>query len=184
MAVWVPLYWIHNGPDNFLWLCDTANFLVGLALWLESPLLFSAQAAGVLLVQLLWAADFLGRLVLGFHPIGGTDYMFDGGSPLWLRALSLFHLAMPPLLLWGVRRLGYDRRGWRLQTALVWALLPLTYFTTAPADNINWVWRPFGLEQTWVPPGVYLAFCLLAYPLLLFLPTHLLLSRWTRRRGA
>jgi len=184
MAVWVPVYWIHNGADNFLWLCDTANFVVGAALWLESPLLHSSQATGVLLVQVFWAADFLARLLLGFHPIGGTEYMFDATSPLWLRGLSLFHLAMPPLLLWGIGRLGWDRRGWRLQTAFAWGLLPLTYFATDPADNINWVWRPFGLEQIWVPPPVYLTGCLIAYPLVLFFPTHLLLSWWARRPGA
>ena len=32
MAVWIPVYWVHSGPENFLWLCDVANFLIGLAL--------------------------------------------------------------------------------------------------------------------------------------------------------
>jgi hypothetical protein len=180
MAVWIPIYWVHNGPANFLWLCDTANLILLPALWLESALLVSSQAVGVLLVQLLWAIDFLGALATGSHLIGGTEYMFDDASPLWLRSLSLFHLAMPPLLLWGVRRLGYDRRGFRLETVLVWGLV-LASLGADPERNLNWVWEPFGRPQTLVPHGVYLVVLLAAYPLVVFLPTHLALKRWARR---
>jgi hypothetical protein len=180
MAVWIPIYWVHNGPANFLWLCDTANLILLPALWLESALLVSSQAVGVLLVQLLWAIDFLGALATGSHLIGGTEYMFDPTSPLWLRSLSLFHLAMPPLLIWGVWRLGYDRRGFRLETVLVWGLV-LASLGADPERNLNWVWEPFGRAQTLVPHGVYLAVLLAAYPLVVFLPTHLALKRWARR---
>lgn len=181
MAAWVPLYWIHNDPANFLWLCDAANIVLLAALWLESALLFSSQAAGVLLIQLLWAVDFLGALVTGSHPIGGTEYMFDATSPAWLRAMSLFHLALPPLLLWGVWRLGYDRRGWRLETLLIWALLPPSFFLADPARNLNWVWRPFERPQTLVSPEIYFAFLFAAYPLLVFLPSHAALLLWAKR---
>jgi hypothetical protein len=183
LAVWVPVYWVQSGWQNFLWLCDVAVFLLGLALWLESPLLLSAQAVGVLLVQLLWTVDYVGALLFGVHPIGGTEYMFNAAEPWWLRGLSLFHIAMPPLLLWAVRRLGYDRRGWLLQTAITCALLPATFLLTDPARNINWLWRPFGVEQRWLPDAGFLVVAIAAYPLLLYLPTHLLLSRWTARRG-
>lgn len=185
MAVWIPVYWIHSGPENFLWLCDVANILVGAALWMESPLLMSAQAAGVLLVQILWCGDYFGRLILGFHPIGGTEYMFDEAKPLYLRLFSLFHVAMPPLLLWAVKRLGYDRRGWLLQTAITFVLLPATWLIVSPDRNINWVWKPFGKPQDLLPPPVYLLALCFLYPLLLYIPTHLVLSRWWRpgRRG-
>ena len=32
MAVWVPVYWQQNGPENFLWLCDFANWVLFLAI--------------------------------------------------------------------------------------------------------------------------------------------------------
>lgn len=178
MAVWIPVYWVHSGPENFLWLCDVANFLIGLALWMESPLLISSQAAGVLLVQILWCGDFFSRLLLGRHVIGGTEYMFDEAKPLYLRLFSLFHVAMPPLLLWAVKRLGYDRRGWLLQTAITFALLPATWLIVTPDRNINWVWKPFGKPQDLLSPPVYLLALCFLYPLLLYLPTHLVLRRW------
>ena len=180
VAVWAPVYLVHNGPDNFLWMCDVANLVMAVAIWRESPLLFSSQAAGVLLVQVIWAVDFLGRLFFGVHPVGGTEYMFNGAEALFPRLLSLFHLVMPPLLVWGLMRLGYDRRGWLLQTAIMWVVLPVTFLLTGPDVNINWVWGPFGKIQHVMPPWLYLLVNMAAYPLLLFLPTHALLSRWLR----
>src|SRR5262245_29585301 len=182
MAVWIPVYWVHSGPENFFWLCDVANLLVGVALWLESPLLISAQAAGVLFVQILWCGDYFSRLILGRHLIGGTEYMFDETKPLYLRLFSLFHAIMPPLLLWAVSRLGYDPRGWKLQTAITCVLLPATWLLAPPDRNINWVWKPFGKPQDLLSPPLYLLALCFLYPLLLYLPTHLLLRRWPRRR--
>ncbi len=181
LAVWVAVYWSAYGPENFLWLCDVANVVVGLAIWLESPLLFSSQAVGVLVIQAIWIIDVCSRLVIGSHLIGGTEYMFDPEKSLTLRGLSLFHVFVPILLLWAIRRLGYDRRGWRLQTALLWILLPVTYLVTDPDLNINWLWRPFGIPQTVMPELVYLGVEMLAVPLVLFLPTHAALAWWTRR---
>jgi hypothetical protein len=182
MAIWVPAYWHANGPSNFLWLCDFANFGVLAALWLESGLLASAQLAGVLLIQLLWAVDFLSALFSGAHPIGGTEYMFDSAQPLWLRGLSLFHLWTVPLLVWMVRRLGYDGRGWKLQSLLALVLLPLGQQLGTRDQNLNWMWAPFGSEQTLMPP---LLFAVVAAPIVaavLYWPGHWIAHRWLARR--
>lgn len=183
MLVWVPLYWIENGPANFLWVCDFANFVTLAAIWLESPLLATSQLAGVFVIQLAWAIDYFGRLLLGFHLIGGTEYMFDPAEPIWLRALSLFHLWTVPLLIWLVRRVGYDRRGWKLETAIALALFPLGQQIGTPEQNLNWMWRPFGIEQVWLPP---LVFAFLAIPLaalLLFLPGDWIARKLARASG-
>lgn len=177
MAVWIPAYWLGNGPANFLWLCDVANFFLWLGILLGSPLLVSSQAVGVLVVQIVWCVDFFTRLGAGFHPVGGTEYMFDASQPLFLRGLSLFHLATPLIVVYLLRRLGYDRRAWRLETGIASVLLPATYLLTDPALNINWLDAPFGVKQVWMSPLAWLAVALLAYPLGLFLPTHLALSR-------
>lgn len=183
LFLWVPAYWVMHGPVNFLWFCDLANFVVALALWRESSLLLSSQAVGVLLIQLVWIVDFSVALFVGSHPIGGTEYMFDAAEPLWLRLLSLFHVFVPFILLWGMARLGYDRRGLGVQCGLAWLVMPICFLWTDPALNLNWLWGPFGAEQTLMSPQVYLLFCLLAYPLILYLPAHWALSAWHRRRA-
>ena len=178
---WVPIYWIDNGPANFLWLCDVANILLLMAIWMESALLVSSQAVSVLLIQLAWVIDVGTRLVAGFHPIGGTEYMFESWRPLLSRMLSLFHVFVPILLLYAIWRLGYDRRGWRLQTVICWLVLPLSFWAGEPSENLNFLWAPFGIEQVWLPPTLFLVLCMIAYPLVIFLPTHGLLLAWTRR---
>lgn len=182
MGAWVPIYWTHHGPANLLWLCDVANFFVAAALILESPLLFSSQAVGVLVIQIVWVVDFFGRLLSGRHWIGGTEYMFDTADPLWLRAMSLFHVFVPILLIWAIWRLGYHRWGWRLAAVLVWLILPLSFLAATPDKNLNWLWSPFGIEQTLIAPGHYLLFCMFAYPAVLFWPTHRALLAWARAK--
>lgn len=181
LALWLPLYWRHYGPQNFLWFCDIANLGVGLALWLESPLLFSMQALSVLVVQVLYTVDLAGRAALGRHLLGGTEYMFDPVIPPAVRLASLFHVATPPLLLWALRRLGYDRRAFPIQIAFGWAVLAVSFVAFGPEKDLNWVWGPYERPQAWVSPWLWFAGCLAGFPLLLWWPTHLALSRWARR---
>ena len=176
MAVWVTAYWSYYGPAQFLWICNIAIFIIAIGLWLESPLLLSSQAVSVLVIQLLWSVDFLGRLIAGFHLIGGTEYMFESSGPLAIRALSLYHLVVPVLLIWAVRRVGYDRRGWKLQSLLTWIILPVSYLVGDPERNLNWLWAPFGVSQTLMPPTLFLCLMMAVFPVALFWPTHLVLQ--------
>ena len=112
VLVWAPVYWKQYGAQNFLYFCDLGNFLIALGLWLESRLIISWQAVGLLVFQTVYAIDLIGALLLGKHAVGGTEYMFDPAIPLLVRLLGLYHLMVPPLLLWAVRRLGYDQNAW------------------------------------------------------------------------
>ncbi|MBI3854402.1 MAG: hypothetical protein HY293_01790 [Planctomycetes bacterium] len=182
VAVWMPAYWQYYGPMNFLWFCDIGNLLLTAALWRESRLLFSWQAVSVLLVQIMFSVDIAGRLTLGFHPIGGTEYMWNPEYPLYIRLLSLFHVATPVLLVWGVARLGYDRRALAAQTVSAWIVLPLAWLC-GPARDINWTWGPFDKAQQALSPGLYLALCMTAFPILLYVPSHFGLAFLARRLG-
>lgn len=186
VAVWVPLYLQFYGPSTFLWFCDFANFAILAGLWRESPLLLSWQAVSVLIFQTAYTIDILGRLVIRRHLIGGTEWVFDDPSiPLRIRLASVFmHVAAPPVLIWGVRRLGYDRRALPLQIATAALLLPVCWLGWDAAINLNWVWKPFNKEQRWMPAGLYLVACIVGYAALLFLPTHLLLNRLFGRKDA
>lgn len=179
VAVWVPLYWRQYTASTFLWFCDVANLVILAALWTESALLFSWQAVSVLLFQIAYSIDVIGRALLGRHLIGGTEWVFDDATvPLHIKTLSVaMHLAAPPLLIWAVRRLGYDRRAIFCQIATACVLLPICWFVSDPVLNLNWVYRPFNKPQTWMSPGLYLLVCILGYTVLVFLPTHLLLKK-------
>ncbi len=175
VAVIVPVYLAYYGPANFLWFSDVALVVTGVALWLESPLLVSMMTVGVLLPELLWNVSLFTRLLTGVRVSGLADYMFDTRIPKWIRALSLFHVVLPVLMLWTLHRLGYDPRALPAQTALAWVILPLTYAVTKPEDNVNWVYGPGARPQRQVSPPLYLAFVLIFFPLIVYVPTHLLL---------
>ena len=173
VAVLVPIYWHHHGPANFLWFSDIALFAVLITLWTGDRLLPSMMAVGVLPFEILWMVDFAtaGQLM------GITGYMFDPALPLFLRALSLFHVAIPPLLIWMLVRQGYDRRAVWAQTLLAWVVLPASWLLASPQDNINGVYGPFDEPQTLLPPLVYLAGYMAILPLAVHLPMHALLRR-------
>jgi hypothetical protein len=179
VVVWIPLYWRQYSVTTFLWFCDFANFILLAALWRESALLFSWQAVSVLVFQLAYAIDILGRAAIGRHPIGGTEWIFDDPRiPGHIKALSVtMHLATPPLLIWAVRKVGYDKRALALQAATAAVLLPVSWLVGDPKDNLNWVWRPFNKAQTLMAPWLYLLVCIVGYTVLVFLPTHLVLKR-------
>lgn len=181
--VWAPVYWKQYGAQNFLFFCDLGNLLIAVALWTESALLFSWQATGLLVLQTLYTFDLVSALCFHQHLIGGTEYMFDAGIPLFVRLLSLFHVVMLPLLLWAIWRLGYDPRGWKYQTLTAWIVVPINYFWR-PERDVNWARGLFFREQRLVPGLLYLLAYLIVLPLVVYFPTHRLLLWWTRKHSA
>jgi hypothetical protein len=186
VAVWVPLYYRQWGFSTFLWFCDIANFMILAALWTESSLIFSWQGVSVLLFQIMFTVDVLGRAVVRRHLIGGTEWVFDDGKiPLYIKFLSVgMHLASPPLLIWAIRKLGYDRRAIWCQIATVCVLLPVCWWGWDATLNLNWVYKPFNKPQNMMSPGLYLLVCIVGYVALVFLPTHVVLARVLSRRAA
>lgn len=176
VLVWAPVYGRQYGAQNFLFFCDIGNFLIMLGLWLESPLIFSWQAVGLLAFQTLYAIDLIGAILSGRHAFGGTEYMFDPHISLLVRLLGLYHIVIPPLLLWAVRRLGYDGRGFKLQTLSLWIVVPINFFWRR-GYNVNWA-RGLGHEQHMVPAWIYLLAYLAVVPVVVYLPTHLALRHW------
>ncbi len=177
LIVWAPVYGRTYGAQNFLFFCDIGNVLIGLGLWLDRALIFSWVACGVLLFQTLYVVDLAGALASGHHLIGGTEYMFDPSRALPARLRSLFHVVTPPLLVWAIRRLGYDRRGWKLQTLTAWIVVPINHFWR-PEFDVNWARGLFFHEQHTVPGWAYLLAYLIVVPLCVYWPTHKALAWW------
>jgi hypothetical protein len=172
VAILIPVYIRQYGPGNFLWFSDLALFLGLAAIWLEHPLLASTQAIAVVVPESLWIIEFLLRITTGVRLVGLTDYMFDASIPAFVRAISLFHVWLPVVLVWMVFRLGYDRRAIAVQIVLGSVLLVTTYFLTDPEANVNSVHRWGSLRGPWP-----LALSAITFPLAFYLPAHLVLRR-------
>jgi len=161
------------GPANFLWLSDIALGLTTAAVITETALPASVAAVGALPLEIAWNAD----LISGGRLLGLAGYMFDRKLPVGLRALSLFHIALPPTLIWMLRKFGYDRRAFAIQCGVTWTVLPLTYALTDPANNINWTFGPGTRPQKRLPPLLYLTLATVVFPLLVHWPTHRAMRR-------
>jgi len=179
----VPIYWRQYGPANFLWFSDIALLVLVPALWLENALLVSMMAVAVIFFEAIWNIDFFTRLATGKSLIGLSAYMFDPKIPLFIRALSCFHIALPLLLLWTLHRLGNDRRAFVAQTILAVVVLPLSYLVSNPRENVNWVYGFGEHPQSTLPAGVFLLLVMVIYPIVVYLPTHLLFAKMFHTPG-
>jgi hypothetical protein len=176
LVLWFTAYWYAWGPANFIHLCDIAVILTCIGVWSNNSLLISSQAVSSVVIDIVWTLDVAARLVFGRHLIGGTEYLFDAAMPLWARLLSLFHVVLPIVLLWSLTRLGYDRRGWKLQSAILLPVLIASRFVT-PGQNLNFaVHDPF-LHRSYGPAAIHLFITYLFLVFVVYFPTHLLFTR-------
>ena len=184
-------YLMSYGATNFLYFCDQAVLLAFAGIWLEDALMISLCAVGILGPQLLWVIDFVAT-ILGYPLTGMTAYMLDSKRSLFLRAVSSFHGWLPFLLIYLVRRLGYDRRALPIWTAMATAtLLVCFFFMPGPRPdaglspvNINYVrGLSDSVAQRWVPPSVWLMGLIFGLPIVLYAPTHWLLRRFMPAAG-
>ncbi|MCC5828864.1 MAG: hypothetical protein JJU36_05395 [Phycisphaeraceae bacterium] len=184
VIVLIPFYAAGHGLANFLWFSNIALLSTVLTIWFRWPLLASMQLVSVGVLELIWTIDFTAGLLRGGDSlIGLAQYMFDEQINLHLRLLSLYHLFIPWVLFWLAWRLGYDRRAWWAQALLAWMILLICYFSTNPDDNINWTFGLGEQPQDMLPSWLYLMLIMIAYPVLVYLPTHLLVQkvmRWLR----
>jgi hypothetical protein len=176
LVAWFAAYWHAWGPANFLHLCDIAVILTCIGLWTNNALLLSSQAVSSVLIDIVWTLDVAARLILGRHLIGGTEYLFDATTPLWARLLSLFHIVLSFILLWSLSRLGYDRRAWKLQSAILLPVLIASRFVT-PDQNLNFAVQDPFLHRSYGPAPTHLAITFLFLVFVVYFPTHLFFSR-------
>src|SRR5262249_6867588 len=101
MAVLVPVYLRNYGPTNFLYFCDVALIITLVGIWIESPLLVSMCAVGIIASQTLSVIDFLSNLI--GHPLTGHR-LYVHGRPFAVRSrpVAVSRLAALPGGLSGV----------------------------------------------------------------------------------
>jgi len=173
MAIW----WKHYGWRNFLWFSDIAFIGAVPAMWFDNSPLASVLAVAVLLPEIFWNVDFIGRLVLRRRITGLTDYMFEPERPRLLRGLSLFHVPLPLVLLWLLAAYGYDQGvGLVGAIAIAAVVLPLSRLVSAPDKNINWTYGLGAAQSRW-PAWAYVLALFAGFVVFVFVPTDLLLRR-------
>jgi hypothetical protein len=182
LLVYLPSYTFAYGFANFLFLCNLTVFLVAVGIWTCNRLLLSSQAVAIFVVGVVWTLDFVSRVLTGGHLIGGTEYMWDPRWPLFTRLLSLYHVVLPVLLVAVLRRTGYDRRGYLLQSAIAVVAVSLGRLF-GPEANINHAFVDPILKRTWGGPLTHVAVVAGALVGIVYPATHLLLIQLCPREG-
>jgi hypothetical protein len=136
---------------------------------------------------LLWCIHIMVELVGKILDIGVVDgpasYMFNSDYPMWARIMSLYHGWLPFVLLFALRKLGYDGRAIFYETLLAWTIILVAYLIVpnadTPAGNVNLV---FGYTADrnpvlWVSRPVWIVGVMALSSLVLYLPMHLIYKR-------
>jgi len=176
LAIYLPAYAITYGFANFLFLCNIAVMMACAGLWRGSALLLSSAALSSLVVDPVWTLDFVWRLLLGRHLVGGTEYMWDPRWPLPVRLLSLYHVALPILLLVALRRTGFDRRAYLLQSLTALAAVGAGRLAD-PGANVNSAFVDPLLKRSFEPAALHLAVIVGGLVVVVYPLTALVLSR-------
>jgi hypothetical protein len=83
----------------------------------------------------MWIADFF------MQTDGRTAFLFDQG--FWIFWLNInLHILLLPLALYGVWKVGFERRSLLPTMFFIFVLLGATYIFTPVEQNINCVFRP------------------------------------------
>lgn len=174
LALYVPSYLQAHGALHFLQLCNVGVLVTCFALLTRSALWLSAQWLAAPLIGVLWLADVAMTLATGRALHGGTLYLWDPSIPLAARVLSSYHLFVPLVLLWSLRRSGYDARALLVQSATAAVVIALSSIVATPQDNLNYLYHlPDGTAYGG-PLWVRSACQVMLVVVLLYLPMHLL----------
>lgn len=177
LAVWIPVYWRAWGWQNFFHFCDIAVILSCIGILTGSRLLISSQVVGAIVPQAIWCFEVSWHAATGRNFFGGAEYMWDSAVPRYVRMLSLFHVALPLVLLYAVWRTRYDRRGFLLQIAIAAATLIVSRAFGAQL-NLNYSFVEPLFHRTWGPAPIHLAAVLAFVSLVFYLPVHVALAKW------
>jgi hypothetical protein len=94
--------------------------------------------------------------------------------------MSLFHVVWPVLLIWALRRVGYDRRAWLVQSLLAAVVLAASRFVL-PEANFNFAVRDPFFGRQWGPGAVHVLLTWAVLVAVVYWPTHRLLMRFFSR---
>jgi hypothetical protein len=177
LAVYLPSYVIAYPLINFLFLCNLGVMLTAIGLLAGNQLLVSSQAVAAPVIGLVWTADVAWRLLTGDFLFGATAYMWEAKYPLFTRLLSTYHVFWPLLVLYCVKRAGYDRRGWPLQTAIAAAGITIARLATPAEENVNFAFADPFLGRQIGPPPVHVVAVVAIMGIVVYGATHWLLSR-------
>ncbi len=181
LAVYIPSYYLAYGSQHFLQLCNVGVLISCLALMTKNSILISSQFLASAAIAVFWLADVLSFLFIGQHLHGGTQYLWDSSIFLPARILSVYHIVLPVILWREIKILGYDGRGFVVQTLITAIVFSVSCFIATPDNNLNYLYELPSITR--FSSGVFVNAIVswLLTIVVLLLPVHFLLSHCLRK---
>jgi hypothetical protein len=181
LAVYLPTYGAAYGFWHFFQLCNAGVLIACAGILLRNRLLLSSQFLALSCIAVVWISDMAARLLFGRFLNGGTAYMWDSNLSALVRILSLYHLALPLVLLWFVIKLGYHKQAWIAQSAIAAGSWLIGLFIAPAAENINYLYYwPNQPSQAQLSLG-HAGAMFITLVLLVYWPAHQMFLRWFKK---
>ena len=88
-----------------------------------------------------------------------------------------------PLIAGGqLARIDFHHRAFVFQTVVALVVVPLSYLLSNPQENVNWVYGFGQNPQKMLPAPLFMILLMLLFPLIVYLPSHLLFTTMFRER--
>jgi hypothetical protein len=172
LCILLLINWITYGPANILWISDITLLLAYFATIFQSRFLSSMAILQGLFFESMWVIALLISLIAPMD-FALIKYMYDSSIPIWIRCISLFHLILPPYLVWLLYRFGYTKKALPLQIGINWIVIFLTWAVSKPSANINFV---YSYQKYGWNPLIYLVGLAAAISIILCF-THLIVKK-------
>jgi hypothetical protein len=96
--------------QNIFWICGHTTLIMGLAIIFRNKFWLTAELNIILIPQIIWTIDYLGKLIFDKFLFGFTTYMFEGN---WIfKILSYQHLFVFILTIYAVYLIKPSKKAW------------------------------------------------------------------------
>jgi hypothetical protein len=180
IAVMVPAYYRHFGPTNFLWFSDIALLIMFIEVWLCTGILTSMMAVGALLFELGWNGMFTYQIIVGNTNPNFICNILTPGFPILFRILPLFHIFLPIIIIYMLKKLGYDKRAIWYQSIFGILVLCIAHMATTKPQNIDWTYAFNNSPYTNLPQPWNFIIVILLF-MLFYQFSHFLLSKYCKK---
>ena len=127
------------------WFCNVMSFYLAFGFFLKRKELINAVLAMSIPAQFFWILDYI--LQLFGTGYGRTNWMFESSALFITPIISvIMHGLTIPLAFWGSYKMGFTKRAYPWMLAIVFILLPATFFFTSSVENRNCVFYPCDMD--------------------------------------
>jgi hypothetical protein len=178
LAAMLPLYNFVYESNFMFWGCSIGFFLTFIALNFKIRLAMSIAFVGTFFSCSVWTIDlicqlFFNQMVFGLQ----VTNMIISKLPFWVKSFSFYHVFIPAIWIYCLKKWGYDPKAFYYCVILFWINLVFIYLFTDPMANINWVFMPTIKGWQNISPLAWLILEIVLLVIFVWLPMHLIAMR-------